>query len=79
MFPLSSDLFCAMLTVSKGMKLARSVLLFFPPGTLGGQLLFVAPSGEEGRPMVMTYSVFIQTGIFLVALINLVYQIAKKK
>ena len=29
--------------------------------------------------MVMTYSDFIQTGIFLVALINLVYQIAKKK
>ena len=49
------------------------------PGTLGGQLLFVAPSGEEGRPMVMTYSDFIQTGIFLVALINLVYQMAKKK
>ena len=48
------------------------------PGTLGGQLLFVAPSGEEGRPMVMTYSDFIQTGIFLVALINLVYQIAKR-
>ena len=49
------------------------------PETLGGQLLFVAPSREEGRPMVMTYSDFIQTGIFLVALINLVYQIAKKK
>ena len=29
--------------------------------------------------MVMTYSDFIQTGIFLVALINLVYQIAKKE
>ena len=68
-----------MLTVSKGTKLARSVLLFFHPETLGGQLLFVAPSREEGRPMVMTYSDFIQTGIFLVALINLVYQIAKKK
>ena len=27
MFPLSSDLFCAMLTISKGTKLARSVLL----------------------------------------------------
>ena len=29
--------------------------------------------------MVMTYSDFIQTGIFLVALISLVYQMAKKK
>ena len=31
MFPLSSDLFCAMLTISKGTKLARSVLLLIPP------------------------------------------------
>ena len=57
---------------------ARSALLF-SLRSRRGKLLFVAPSGEEGQPMVMTYSDFIQTGIFLVALINLVYQIAKKK